>query len=507
MMAKSFINYYFQKGREYAQLIEPTLEDGKNVRKIVNLGRVLDKENGIFKSLQRGTFCYSLNSGFSDVGPQTLNQVKEVLNLSFGSVWLIDEVLKKTGFLPAIESAIMPFRDTLLSLLSYKLTDHGYAFKYASEWYEYSYARILYPKADVRSHSISDFLTILGLENNWKRILDSYLAYLGENRGVFNGHALLIDSTGLPNDINFHLTAVNNHNGVISDEVRLVYAIDRFTKMPIYFRYIAGNIVDVSTLLTTLAEISAYRIDVLFLILDAGYFSESNIRTLNTAEIPFVIRLKCNNTLYKSLTQIGAESIINGNNLINYKDRALFIKKDMVDLYGRNVYAFTCVDLQRRTDEIRNLAIKVSEMRAKGNDKGKSDQEITDDMKKKGMFVIISTENVEPDEILPLYYSRQSIEQVFDIGKNCVDLLPLRTHTEETFRGHLMLSFLATAIYILIGKQFSGTNICPLGAFHLMRELKVKIFENKEFIVQEPNKKMNEIIKHLNLDIPRSILN
>jgi hypothetical protein len=57
----------------------------------------------------------------------------------------------------------------------------------------------------------------------------------GENQALFNGQALLIDSTKLPSDINFQLSAVENLEGVISNEARLVYAIECFTKMPIYF--------------------------------------------------------------------------------------------------------------------------------------------------------------------------------------------------------------------------------------------------------------------------------
>ena len=49
--------------------------------------------------------------------------------------------------------------------------------------------------------------------------------------------------------------------------------------------------------------------------------------------------------------------------------------------------------------------------------------------------MIISSEDMKPDEILPLYYTRQQIEQVFDISKNYAEILPLRVHSEETFRG------------------------------------------------------------------------
>lgn len=47
--------------------------------------------------------------------------------------------------------------------------------------------------------------------------------------------------------------------------------------MPIYFRYVAGNIIDVSTLITTVNELEQYGVSVSHAILDAGYFSEKNV--------------------------------------------------------------------------------------------------------------------------------------------------------------------------------------------------------------------------------------
>jgi transposase len=41
--------------------------------------------------------------------------------------------------------------------------------------------------------------------------------------------------------------------------------------MPIYFRHVAGNIVDVSTLVTTVGELQQYGVSVDYAILDAGY--------------------------------------------------------------------------------------------------------------------------------------------------------------------------------------------------------------------------------------------
>jgi transposase len=106
---------------------------------------------------------------------------------------------------------------------------------------------------------------------------------------------------------------------------------------------------------------------------------------------------------------------------------------------------------------------------------------------------------------LPLYLSRNSVEQIFDIGKNCVDLLPLRTHNELTFRGHLMVSFFATIVYVLTTQMLDTTNFSPTGIYHCMRNLSISYYDNNKFIIKELDKKMNDIVKHFKFDLPKSI--
>ena len=58
--------------------------------------------------------------------------------------------------------------------------------------------------------------------------------------------------TALPNQIDFPLCQY--HNSTIEKETRLILTVDTEEKMPVYFRAVAGNINDVSTLETTILE-------------------------------------------------------------------------------------------------------------------------------------------------------------------------------------------------------------------------------------------------------------
>jgi hypothetical protein len=70
---------------------------------------------------------------------------------------------------------------------------------------------------------------------------------------------------------------------------------------------------------------------------------------------------------------------------------------------------------------------------------------------------------------------RQQIEQVFDIGKNYADMLPLRVHSEETFRGHLLLTFIATVAVKLSQDKLNGSVYNPISMFMNLRNQKCKV--------------------------------
>ncbi|MDR0685252.1 MAG: transposase, partial [Spirochaetaceae bacterium] len=126
-----------------------------------------------------------------------------------------------------------------------------------------------------------------------------------------------------------------------------------------------------------------------------------------------------------------------------------------------------------------------------------------------GVFILLSSDELKVTEILPLYYTRQQIEQVFDIGKNNADILPLRARNEQTFRGHLMLTFMAAVVLQrlqrdIIQKRKKGDKTNPEGSLMKLRNQKCKVYSDN-VIPQEPVKEVNAIYKLLDIDCPTTI--
>lgn len=508
----AYIAYSIPKenGVVYASLVGCSRQ-GKTVKqhRIENLGRVIDKKNGIFKNKERGVFHYSVDDGFQDVTDkeaELLSSVfpvhieKEQLILDFGDSYVLDKYIHALVFHSSIANIMPNMQDTLLSLLFYRMLTDKKAYCYTETWWSGNYASLLFPGARLQSQRISEFLDKLGKEQVQRAFFSEYLACLyGADQ---QGTGILIDSTGLDNASKMSITQLNNHNGEISMEVRLIYVIDQHNGMPVYFRYCPGNIIDVSTLCATMAELSQYHVSVDQAIVDAGYFSEDNINELYDSKIHFVTRLAPNRKIFKEAAAKVLPDIMSAEHAIRYGNRLVYIKKVEMDIYGHTGYVYVGIDMDSRNQQYKRTMFHAIDDKL-------TPEETEARMSKLGMFAILSSDCMENTAILPLYYTRQQVEQVFDIGKNNADLLPLRIQNEDTFRGHLMLTFIATAIFQrlqrdILAKRKKKDKINPEGALMKLRNQKCKVYE-RNIIPQEPVKEVNEVYKLLSINYPTMI--
>ena len=506
-----YIKYYDSGGLRYAKLLE-----AKRDRKIgqkydkycYHLGRVINEAEGIFKNRERGVFRYTLKEGYSD-----LEDPKAYMELSFGSglelildfgpEYVFIQALKKDGILDVFTSAVPEKADTLMSLILHSMLFNE-ARQYAEDFWKASYARIAFPNAKLKSQRISEFLSELGDEQVYRKFFNTYLSYV-VNKTKTSRHSIIVDSTGLQNDSHMELTAVNVHNGVSSNEARLILAIDRKNRYPLYFRYVKGTILDVNSLANTIADLERYGISVDHCIVDAGYYCADNIKDLNFSKIPYLLRLRAGNNIYDELVAAHTDGLDTYEHRVVYGKRVVFIKCVPIDLHGSRAFAYISIDHGVQADERRRIYMKHP-------DEFTSVEERENSLRTCGVFILISKIQVGEDEILPLYYSRQAIEQVFDFEKNYGNLLPLRTHCEATFRGHLMVSFMATVSIMTIDRLFLNahpkakkkTPLNFIQARSCLRQMKCHVYDG-QISVTEPDRQSNDVLKALKIKYSRHI--
>jgi hypothetical protein len=438
-------------------------EQKKYRKESVYLGRVINAESGEYEKKQTVV--------------NVDNDTPLILN--YGDTLSINTCVEKSVYAEVFKNISPKQNDTLMSLICYKLIKSS-AMQYADTWASGNYASVLYKDAGISSQQISVFLKELGNERLWRNFFNNYIGKIvGEKTGV------IIDSTGLPNEIDFPLSAWGKHGGESERETRLIMVVERNTGMPLYFRCMAGNIVDVSSLSNTIEELKKMGVNTSFALVDAGYYSEGNVTELYKKKISFLTRLPAGRTLYKTLVSEHSGDMEKAENLVVYGKRALYVKRAQIDLFGYCGYAYIACDIKRKADEMTRFFIGAKE-------DGLSEEEINAAIQTKGKFIIISSSEIPINEVIPLYYTRQSAENLFGVTKSSLDILPVRTHSIATFRGYMMLTFLALIVYIEYKKALRGKYTVE-DALMEMSNLMCRIYDDNKLLVAEPTKKMKEI--------------
>lgn len=498
------IVYHTAGNSTYARLAESYREGNLVKKRTTNLGKVIDKDKGIYQNRERGIFQFDISTmQYQEVSSRDNpgsaykdGLLAEKLILDFGDTYLLDQFLANSGLKAAIDAVACKNKDTLYAMVCYYVFCNA-ANCHALSWYEGNYARIIYPDAKMSSQRVSEFLAESGNEAIYRGFFTEYLKYFTSH--AQEGGGVIIDSTGLPNSVHFPLTAISNHNGEINEEARLIFVTQQETGMPLYFRYCPGNVIDVNTLIRTMKELKQCGVSTKFAILDAGYYSDENIRELYENGVSFITRLKENRKVYKELLSEHLGMLEAKENFVRYNERFAYIKRVKCELVtGYTSYAYIGLDIARKGSESKKL-FKSAKAR------NLTDEDVYNQMATQGIFILVSSRQIARDKILPLYYTRQNVEQIFDIGKNYADMLPLRIQTEDTFRGHLLLTFIATVIVKMIQDQLIDSPYNPISMFMNLRNLKCKVYEDR-IITGEPFKKANDCFKLFKIKCPDELL-
>jgi len=462
----SFIRYKKFGNKEYAYEVTSYWDPEKKKprQKTKYLGVVVDKEKKIFKKKSR--------------------ERREKLILDFGDTYFLNQFINRVTFFENLK------KEMFLALIFYRLC-YPSAMRYARMWYEGNIVRKLFD-VDISSQRISEFLEEIGDESIQREFFKEYIRQITPSEGI------VIDTTALPNQINIPTSAWGWHNEEIEKQIKLLLVIDRSTSLPLFFRYIAGNIVDVSTLKATVEELKKYGVSRYFLILDAGFFSEENIKELYNEEIQFLIRLPSLRKLYKRLIVEESRELESYRNAVRYGRRVLFVKQREVELFGKKVYAYVVLDPERKGREIRRTLLKVMDEIEEGEE-----EEIEYILMKKGIMILISSSELDRENVISLYYTRQIAEKLFGFSKDDLNLLPLRVHKEETLRGYLFLQFASLVVYSLLKREL-GRDYTVEEVLLTLRNLKCKVYED-EIIVQELTKQQRKIFERFGIMVPKSM--
>lgn len=414
----------------------------------------------------------------------------EKLILDFGDSYALHNVFEKTGFIPMLKNVFGERADFLSALLSYRLC-YGSAMRYSGMWFSGSYAKMQYKGVNLSSQRISDFLKILSDEKLQRTFFAGYIArFSSAKKGI------IIDATSLPNQIHMPLTAWGLNGEEIDKQIRFLLVVDKENSIPLFFRYLPGNIVDVSALQNTVDELQKFGIKESYAYLDAGFFSEDNIKEMYCARMNFLTRLPSIRCIYKELIETETKDLESIPNAVRYGKRLLFVKQKKIDLFGKQAYAHIVLDPERKAREIKNLLLQSIDEKSENED-------LEYEFITRGIMILVSSFEIDKKEVVPAYYIRQTAEAMFGFSKDDLNILPLRVHKEETLRGFLFFQFIALIAFIQLKNKLEKDYTVE-EILITMRNLKCKVYDDG-LIVGEMTKQQRKISEKLGIIVPKRL--
>jgi len=277
------------------------------------------------------------------------------------------------------------------------------------DWaYERSAVSLLLPEVHLSKNTVTDFMERLSLQRG------SMVSFMREFQ-IAENSSVIFDGTSQ--------TATSNDNPYVergytpgkknTTQIRQIYAFETQTRRPIYYNILPGNITDRTALITSFEELDLKNCTI---ILDNGFFSDSNIRFMLDEEVKFMIPLKSNTTLVdKEYKPFLAYKTVMGNSF-KYHNRFIFYREIPCDKYeGCKVIVYY--------DEGRNKELEKERFK-KANKKYGEDipQEALVKLYKEcemlGVTMLLVKSNSDAKQIYLDFKTRWSIESMFDTMKN-----------------------------------------------------------------------------------------
>lgn len=407
-----------------------------------------------------------------------VNKVEQLL-LDYGDGYLLQEFVTKSFMYPLLQMITSEIPE-IIPLVFYRLSQQSAMYN-AQSWFEGNIISKYY-NVNLSSQHISDVLAALGDERLQREFFTNYAKTLNCNEGV------IIDATSLPNNSNIGFNAWGYSDSSIDKQVRMLFAVDHKTKLPLFFRYLPGNLLDISTLKSTILELKQLGINFKFALMDAGYMSLENIKLLYNNNIGFLTRLPANRKIYKELITKHQNDLEAKKHAVKYGERGLFVKCVPIEFEGHQAYGYIILDPVRKGKELNKIITT-------------SDNLSDIDIDNCGTMVLLSSTNIDIHDVVAHYYSRQAVEQIFGFCKTDLQILPLRRHKDETVRGYLLLQFITLIIFIQLRESLAG-KFTVEQALLATRNIKCKIY-GENTIVAEFTKRQKEIYKLCNILVPK----
>lgn len=468
----------------------------------IYLGKVIDEDRMIFFKKEVGYFVFNPND--QSIRPVTIEDVPVVRTspdrrehtpnpiVLFGGPDFLRRLILGIEYNTVLDKLVVANRNSLHAMLDFTMLSDE-SDMHASRWLRDSVSKYNYPHADLESQRISELLASLATPKNKHNFFESHIKFV--MGATENECCIILDSTGCPNACHLPITKMSNHEGDINIEFRIVTVVHRATGLPLYFEIVPGNVVDSSTIETITAKMEGYGLKVTLVSGDAGYSCPRGMEHLILSGSDVLMRLNPAYSLYKDLLEKHLPELApnSKDNVFRFQNRDLIVVKvaatlgkDVVNNVPLEGYVYLCRDIN---------AYNNKSYHARANRKiikSHTSTELQEMCEKYGVFAIVDTRDIAPEDIVAEYYVRLNVENFFKTSKDLAKLTPIRKQNEDTVYGHVLLSFIGGFINTLIRNRM---NILDLRYVAVPRPLTEDVSaENAVIVLEQDDGGKQEVI-------------
>jgi len=391
----------------------------------------------------------------------------------YGAVYLFDAIGDKLGITNDLKRCFPGIYKQILSLAYYLILEENSALFRFEKWSllhkhphdsNITSQRISELFASIGEASKQQFFSLQGKRRQdnefWAYDTTSISSYSRQLRQVQYGHN-------------------KEHDPLAQLNLAIVFGAS--SNLPFYYRKLAGNIPDVKTVHNLLADLELLGFVKVKLVMDRGFYSESNINALYHDHLKFLLSVKMSlrfvqnvlepfydtfrsfehyNTEYELYTST-VSTIWNYQHKRPYKDDTLREKRRIYIHYYFNIdraaeqeKAFDNRLIVLRNELLSNKRVKEHEalyekyFKIKNTPKRGIGVQVKEDAVAKtkryyGFFALISNEKMDAVSALEIYRNKDVIEKAFGNLKERLNMRRLLVSSEQSLDGKLFVAFIA----------------------------------------------------------------
>jgi transposase len=465
--------------------------------------------------------------------------LEQLVSKNYGNIFLLEEISKSIGLYEVLKECYPDIYKEILANAFYEILGESknYLFHHFQGEHYLPEVKTMY------STDVSGLHLSLGNNEQSKyEFTKKWIEKINPQNGIYYD----ITSFSSYSTKNEFVEWGYNRDKENLPQINLGMVCCRKTGLPFFYTVFPGSIVDVKTIKNFIKYLKIYKLQDMFLILDKGFFSASNICELMESDrnlsliipLPFTLNLAkeliVNNIDVKNFQNTCA---CHSTSMFQYNEEILFHKAVPTSIKGHNFTAHIFFNEKAEVDQRHLFYSKILSHEAKikqnkfknqkafetyvndeisGNYKTyfcydsstktvvRNEEKINEYLLKLGFFIIISGKtDLLKEDALSFYRNKDKVEKIFDNTKNEMNTNRLHSHSKVTTEGRIFVKFIATILYQQITKIMKEKDMFKkYSVTELLKELsKIKMISlpEQDDFTSECTKTQNDIFTKFNV--------